>query len=328
MSSFDVNNIFSISGDPDIFTQQCLDVFRFQFEHNPVYRQWCLLTGTDTATIKTPADIPALPVSFFKTHSVTTTNFNPELVFESSGTTQTITSRHFVKEAGVYRKSFITCFERFYGPVKDWCILGLLPSYLERQHSSLVLMVEELIKLSGHPDNGFYLTNHENLAQTLTKLESGRQKTLLIGVTFGLLDFAASFHLTLQNTVIMETGGMKGRRKELTRDEVHQLLKESFGVKEIHSEYGMTELLSQAYSKGCGRFQCPPWMRVLVRGEDDPLLVKTSGTGILQVIDFANIYSCAFIATEDLGRVFEDGSFEVWGRVDNSDVRGCSMLFV
>jgi hypothetical protein len=326
VSSFDVNNIFSLNSDPAAFMHQCLDVFRFQYDHNAVYRQWCTLTGTDSATIKTLAGIPALPISFFKTHSVTTTDFIPELVFESSGTTQAVQSRHLVKEAAVYRQSFITCFERFYGPVQDWCILGLLPSYLERQHSSLVLMVDELIKLSGHPDNGFYLADHEKLANTLTKLESQQQKTLLIGVTFGLLDFAAAFRLTLHNTVLMETGGMKGRRKELTREEVHQVLSDSFGVSRVHSEYGMTELLSQAYSKGAGRFECPPWMRVLVRDEDDPLQVKTSGTGILQVIDLANIYSCAFIATEDLGRVYEDGSFEVWGRVDSSEMRGCSLM--
>ena len=279
-------------------------------------------------TVKTLPAIPMLPVSFFKTHRVITTDFTPETVFESSGTTQTNTSRHLVKDMGLYRQSFTNCFERFYGNVKDWCILGLLPSYLERQHSSLVMMVDELIKLSGHPNGDFYLADHKKLSQTLQRLESKQQKTLLIGVTFGLLDFAASFPQRLEYTIVMETGGMKGRRKELTRTEVHQLLRDGLGVSKVHSEYGMTELLSQAYSTGDGRFICPPWMKVLVRDAEDPLQVKESGRGLLQVIDLANLYSCSFIATEDVGIVYEDGSFEVWGRLDNSDIRGCSLLVV
>ena len=293
---------------------------------NPVYRQWCELTGVDLFSIKTLADIPSLPISFFKTHNVCTTRFGPEAIFESSGTTQASTSKHLVKDISVYRQSFINCFGRFYGNLRDWCILGLLPSYLERQNSSLVMMVDELIKFSGHPDGGFYLDDHQKLAETLQRLEGEQQKTLLIGVTFGLLDFAASFPQKLKHTVVMETGGMKGRRKELTRAEVHQLLRDGLSIEEVHSEFGMTELLSQAYSKSGGRFICPPWMKVMVRDEDDPLLVKGAGTGILQVIDLANIYSCSFIATEDVGRVYEDGSFEVWGRLDNSDIRGCSLL--
>ena len=328
MDSFDVNNIFSLSQDPAAFLDRSLSAFRFQYHHNPVYRQWCGLTGIEPLTIKTLTAIPSLPISFFKTHTVITTDFIPETVFESSGTTQTHTSRHLIKDMGLYRQSFIKCFERFYGSVKDWCILGLLPSYLERQHSSLVLMVDELIKLSGHPDGGFYLDDYGKLSQTLQQLESKQQKTLLIGVTFGLLDFAATFPQKLEYTIVMETGGMKGRRKELTRAEVHQLLGEGLGIAKVHSEYGMTELLSQAYSNGSGRFTCPPWMKVLVRDEEDPLQVKESGPGLLQVIDLANIYSCSFIATEDVGMIYEDGSFEVWGRLDNSDVRGCSLLVV
>ncbi len=282
--------------------------------------------GADPANTKTPADIPSLPISFFKTHEVITTQFEPQTVFESSGTTQTVQSKHWVKDIELYRQSFMKAFELFYGKIEDWCILGLLPSYLERQHSSLVMMVDEMIKLSGHADSGFYLYEHEKLSQTLQKLEGLGQKTLLIGVTFGLLGFAASFPQKLQHTVVMETGGMKGRRKELTSAEVHRQLMDGLGVTAIHSEYGMTELLSQAYSKGEGRFVCPPWMRVLVRDEEDPLLVKASGRGILQVIDLANIYSCCFIATEDVGIVYEDGNFEVWGRLDNSDIRGCSLM--
>jgi hypothetical protein len=323
---FDVNNIFSVSPDPALFWEACRQTFLFQHAQNPVYRQWCDLAGIDPAAIKTPAEIPALPVSFFKTHRVTTTDFNPEMVFESSGTTQTHTSRHLVKEIGLYKKSFLKTFSLFYGDIRDWCILGLLPSYLERQHSSLVMMVDELIKLSGHPNSGFYLDQHEKLSQTLGELEQKQQKTWLIGVTFGLLDFTAAFPQKLKHTTVIETGGMKGRRKELTRTEVHQLLSEGFGVNKIHSEYGMTELFSQAYSKGDGRFTCPPWMKILIRDEEDPLSIKETGRGILQVIDLANRYSCSFIATDDIGIVYEDGSFEVWGRVDYSDVRGCSLL--
>ncbi len=328
MDLFDVNNIFSLSYDQGAFSDACIKTFRFQYDQNPVYRKWCDLTGVKADTVKTPASIPSLPVSFFKTHTVATTKFEPETVFESSGTSQTINSRHLVKDTALYRESFIKAFELFYGKISDWCILGLLPSYLERQHSSLVMMVDELIKLSGHADSGFYLYDHEKLSQTLQKAEVNGQKTLLIGVTFGLLDFAEAFPQKLTHTVVMETGGMKGRRKELTRAEVHQLLMDGLGVKTVHSEYGMTELLSQAYSKGEGRFVCPPWMKVQVRDEEDPLLVKETGKGILQVIDLANAYSCSFIATEDVGVVYEDGSFEVWGRLDNSDIRGCSLLVV
>lgn len=328
MEAFDVNNIFSLTQDDERFLDECLKTFRFQYDQNPVYRQWCDLTAIDPASIKTLIGIPALPISFFKTHTVTTTDFSSEIVFESSGTTQMQASRHFVKEVDLYRQSFLRAFSMFYGDVKDWCILGLLPSYLERQHSSLVMMVDELIKLSGHPNSGFYLDEHQKLSDTLQQLEARQQKTLLIGVTFGLLDFAAEFPHQLKHTIVMETGGMKGRRKELTRAEVHQLLSDGLGVDKIHSEYGMTELLSQAYSQGDGRFTYPPWMKVLVRDEEDPLFIKETGRGILQVIDLANRYSCSFIATEDVGMVYEDGSFEVWGRLDNSDIRGCSLLVV
>lgn len=217
-------------------------------------------------------------------------------------------------------------FELFYGPVSEWCIIGLLPSYLERSNSSLVVMADELIRRSGHASSGFYLYEHEKLAGVLQDLESKHQKTLLIGVTFGLLDFAEQFPMPLKHTIIMETGGMKGRREEMTRQEVHDILKKAFQLDAIHSEYGMTELLSQGYSTGEGIFLTPPWMKVSVRLEDDPLDVRSSGTGIINVIDLANIYSCCFIATEDVGRVYENGSFEVQGRVDNSDIRGCSLM--
>lgn len=320
-----VSKIFGIQ-DGAGFEDEAKKMFSFQLQHNPLYRQWCSMFGTEQATVSSITRIPFLPISFFKTHIITTTLFEPQAIFESSGTTQTSNSKHLVKDVDLYRQSFIRAFELFYGSIKDWCIIGLLPSYLERKGSSLIMMVDEMIKLSGHQKSGFYLNEHEKLASVLKELERNGQKTLLIGVTFGLLDFAEQHKLKLDHTIIMETGGMKGRRKEITREEVHDALKASFSVSSIHSEYGMTELLSQAYSKGNGRFVCPPWMKVLVRDEDDPLTVRKSGKGILNIIDLANAYSCSFIATDDVGIVHEDGSFEVQGRLDNSDIRGCSLL--
>lgn len=312
--------------DQQGFNELALELFRFQYQHNSVYREYVnalQLVGEDVQHMD---DIPFLPIQFFKTREVCTTTFEPEAVFMSSGTTQTINSRHSVKSMPIYQESFLKAFELFYGDVTEWCIIGLLPSYLERSNSSLVVMADELIRRSGHPDSGFYLYEHEKLAGVLQQLEAKKQKTLLIGVTFGLLDFAEAYPMPLKHTIIMETGGMKGRREEMTRQEVHDILKAAFQLPSIHSEYGMTELLSQGYSKGEGIFLTPPWMKIRVRLEDDPLDVRLSGTGIINVIDLANIYSCCFIATEDVGRVFEDGSFEVQGRVDNSDIRGCSLM--
>jgi hypothetical protein len=312
--------------DQSGFDQLALDIFRFQYDQNPVYREYVnalQIVGQDVQRVE---DIPFLPIQLFKTRDVRTTVFEPEAVFMSSGTTQTINSRHAVKSLALYRQSFLLAFEQFYGPVSEWCIIGLLPSYLERSNSSLVVMADELIRRSAHPESGFYLYEHEKLAQVLQALEARQQKTLLIGVTFGLLDFAEQFPMPLQHTIIMETGGMKGRREEMTRQEVHDILKAAFGLPSIHSEYGMTELLSQGYSKGEGIFHTPSWMQIRVRQDDDPLDIRLSGTGIINVIDLANIYSCCFIATEDVGRVYEDGSFEVQGRVDNSDIRGCSLM--
>jgi len=320
---FDVNNIFSLSVDH--FDELSMDIFRFQYQHNPVYHQWCELIGKDLHTVKTPEQIPSLPVSFFKQKKVLTGENAPHF-FESSGTTQTQNSRHWVRDMNLYRQSFITGFERFYGKADEWCILALLPAYLERQHSSLAMMAEELIQMTGHPKSGFYLYNHDELDHTLKELEALGQKTLLLGVTFALLDFAAAFPQQLKHTIVMETGGMKGRRKEMTRAEVHGFLTHQLGVSHIHSEYGMTELLSQAYSRGDGIFECPPWLRVMVRDEEDPLGKGQAGKGVIQLIDLANVYSCSFIATEDVGRVFEDGKFEVWGRLDHSDIRGCSLM--
>ncbi len=319
-----INNIFSITEND--FDNLANDVFQFQYQHNKVYRTWCDLLNGRRSTVNGQPYF--LPISFFKSHTVTSTLFEPQQIFESSGTTQTINSKHLVKDIAIYQQSFIKAFELFYGDIADWCIIGLLPSYLERNNSSLVMMVGELIKLSKNSESGFYLNEFDKLHDTLSCLELKQQKTLLIGVTFALLDFAETYRISLQHTVVMETGGMKGRRKELTRAEVHALIISGLGVQKVHSEYGMTELLSQAYSKGDGIFICPPWMKVMVRDEEDPLSVKPFGKGVLNVIDLANIYSCSFIATDDVGVVYEDGSFEVWGRLDNSDIRGCSLLVV
>lgn len=324
MQPFDVNNIFSVSSAD--FENTALNLFQWQYQQNPVYKKWCDLTIPDAKEIWRIEQIPALPVGFFKTDTIQTGAFPLQHFFESSGTTQTINSRHWVRDLNLYRQSFNLAFELFYGNVEDWCIIGLLPAYLERQHSSLVMMVDELIQDSKHTESGFYLYDHEKLSQTLRSLEARQQKTLLIGVTFALLDFAESYPQQLKHTVVMETGGMKGRRKELTRFEVHDQLCRQLGVEKIHSEYGMTELLSQAYSKGDGIFVCPPWMKILVRDEEDPLTVRTSGRGVINIIDLANVDSAAFIATDDLGMIYEDGSFEVFGRVDHSDIRGCSLM--
>jgi phenylacetate-coenzyme A ligase PaaK-like adenylate-forming protein len=308
------------------FIPRALDTFRLQYAQNPLYREYTDALGVRPESVRSLREIPFLPVSFFKTHAVRTGDFIPEVVFESSGTTGSVTSRHAVKELELYRRSFTAGFERFYGSITDWCVIGLLPSYLERSNSSLVLMVHELIEASGHPDSGFYLYEHGLLKEVLERLERQGQKTLLIGVTFALLDFASDYSLSLRHTVVMETGGMKGRRKEITREELHAYLKERLGLKAVHAEYGMTELLSQAYSAGEGLFSCPPWMKVLVRSEDDPMEVRTAGEGLINVIDLANVWSCSFLATEDIGRLRADGRFEVAGRVDNSDIRGCSLL--
>lgn len=325
-TNFTTDDIFTLT-EKD-FVGRALDVFRFQYANNPLYRQYTDTLGVKAGAVRDLEQIPFLPVSLFKTHTVRTGDFTPQTVFESSGTTGTVTSRHEVKDLNLYRKSFTAAFEHFYGPVGGWCIIGLLPAYLERSHSSLVLMVHELIGNSGHPDSGFYLYEHDTLYELLQRLEQRQQKTLLIGVTFALLDFAEKYALSLRHTVVMETGGMKGRRREITREELHTYLEQRLGLPAIHAEYGMTELLSQAYSPGGGVFACPPWMKTLVRREDDPLEVTTSGEGLLNIIDLANTWSCSFLATEDIGRIRPDGQFEVSGRVDNSDIRGCSLLVV
>jgi hypothetical protein len=285
-------------------------------------------------TVDSIEKIPYLPISFFKTHEVKTTGFKEEIIFESSGTTGANTSRHYVKSAVLYKESFLKCFNLFYGNPSQWCILALLPGYLERENSSLVYMADHLVQKSNHEGSGFYLYDHDKLYQALVKNEITGQPTLLIGVTYALLDFCQKYSLKLKNTVVMETGGMKGKRKEIVREEVHAIIKKQFGLSTVHSEYGMTELLSQAYSKKNGLFFCPPWMKALVREYNDPFEIKSSipgkkpVSGLLNIIDLANIYSCSFIATDDVGRLHPNHSFEVMGRRDTSDLRGCSLMTV
>lgn len=307
--------------DPEVLIPE---LFRFQYLTNSLYRAYVDALKINPADVQEISQIPFLPIQFFKSHRVICGEFEPQVVFESSGTTQTQNSKHLVKDTAIYTRSFMEAFRQFYGPVEDYVVLGLLPSYLERQNSSLVYMVQEMIQRSGKPESGFYLYEHEKLAETLQTL---KQPVLLIGVTFALLDFAERFQLELPNVIVMETGGMKGRREEWTREELHAYLKERLGVPAIHAEYGMTELLSQAYSKGNGVFSCPPWMKVMVRDENDPFqLYSSNASGVINVIDMANIHSCAFIATDDIGRLHADGSFEVLGRMDHSALRGCSLM--
>lgn len=323
--------VFAASADN--FNELALDLFRYQYSNNTVYQQYCDALKVEVDKVHLIEKIPFLPVSFFKTHPVKTTEFETDIVFESSGTSQVINSRHYIKDVSLYRKSFATCFEKFYGPPEYKCILGLLPSYLERKNSSLVMMTEELIKASNNELSGFYLYDHERLHRTLVHNELLKIPTLLIGVTYALLDFAEKYPMQLRHTIVMETGGMKGRREEMTRQQVHELLQRELNISLVHSEYGMTELLSQAYSKGDGIFHCPGWMKVLIREEDDPLHVHTAAqaiekpiTGAINIIDLANIYSCSFIATDDVGRLHNNEHFEVLGRLDSSDIRGCSLM--
>ena len=311
------------------FDELCLQVFKFQYTYNSIYHSYVDGLKVKTEQVKIIEQIPFLPIEFFKTQTVKSTDRADQIVFTSSGTTGERTSKHRVADLNLYKTSFKKDFEFFYGNVKQYCILALLPNYLEREGSSLVYMTEQLIKDSENPNSGFFLHNLNELKTKLIQLETRNPKPFLLGVTYALLDFAefTKGELKLKNTIIMETGGMKGKRKEMVRGEVHSVLKNSFGVNTIHSEYGMTELLSQAYSKGDGIFVCPPWMKVFIRDVNDPLsIAEPEKTGGINVIDLANIYSCSFIATQDLGKIYSDNSFEVLGRFDNSDVRGCNLL--
>ena len=319
-------DIFTISSAKQ-FEKIALKVFRYQYDNNAVYRQFCDLVNQNKQTVKSLKEIPFLPIQFFKSHEVVSNSDLPETIFTSSGTTGSINSRHLVTDVKMYEESYRLAFSEFYGNIEDYTVLALLPSYLERQGSSLIHMVEDLIQLSNNPDSGFYLNNYDALIEKLMQQEQDGKNVLLIGVTFALLDLIEKQNFKLENTIIMETGGMKGRRKEMIREELHEILTKGFGVKAIHSEYGMTELLSQAYSLGNGIFECPSWMQIYIRDTEDALTYISNGkTGGINVIDLANINSCSFIATQDLGKKYDNSSFEVLGRFDNSDIRGCNLM--
>ena len=307
------------------FDLQAIQLYEKQFSNNLIYRSFCDLVHKHPSDCESVIEIPFLPISFFKTHKVLTGNPECSHIFESSGTGGK-TSSHHVADIEVYEQSFFNCFELFYGHPNQFAVIGLLPGYLEKPNSSLIYMMQKLIEISDCVDSGFYLDNYQKLHDVLKRREQANQKTFLLGVSFALLDFAEQFPCSLQHTILVETGGMKGRRKELVREELHAQLKQNLDVGGIQSEYGMTELLSQAYAKDNGRFSCPPWMKVLARNPNNPLDIQAHGAGCLNIIDLANKNSCAFIGTDDLGRVYSDGTFEVIGRVDSSEVRGCNLM--
>ena len=318
--------IFSIASEKEFITTS-LEVFKFQYQNNPVYRKFCELLDTDPEKVDSLEKIPFLPIEFFKKYTVLSSEDKIQKTFTSSGTTGQSTSKHHVVNLGVYEESFNKGFHHFYGNIEDYVVLALLPSYLERDGSSLIYMAQHLIEASKHPESGFYLHNLVELKDKLISLDESGQKVLLIGVSFALLDLVEDHKFHLKNTIVMETGGMKGRRKEMIREELHKILASGFGVSNIHSEYGMTELLSQAYSNGHGIFECPAWMRILIRDPEDALSFLTiNKTGGINVIDLANIYSCSFIATQDLGKLNSSNSIEIMGRFDNSDIRGCNLM--
>jgi phenylacetate-coenzyme A ligase PaaK-like adenylate-forming protein len=319
-------SIFLISTKAD-FERVALDIFRYQAQNIPIYKEYTEKLKVDLNQIDSIDKIPFLPIQFFKTREVKPINKSAETIFTSSGTTGDQTSTHFVVDTELCARSFTTSFNQFYGNPSDYCILALLPSYLERKGSSLIYMVDKLIKLSNHPESGFFLNEFDELAERLSRLDGEGQKCLLIGVTFALIEFAEKFNLRLKNSIVMETGGMKGRRKEMVREEVHHQLKIAFGLNAIHSEYGMTELLSQAYSNGKGVFKCPKWMKVVIRDPYDPFTnIPHERAGAVNIIDLANIYSCSFIQTEDLGKTYEDDTFEILGRMNEAQLRGCNLL--
>lgn len=320
------NRIFNISSH-DNFNETALEIFHFQYKNNIVYRQFVDFLKIRVSQIGHYSQIPFLPVEFFKNHKITSGEFNPDVVFTSSGTSGMQTSKHYVKNIELYESAFLKTFELFFGSPKNYVILALLPSYLERGGSSLVYMADKLIGLSHRIESGFYLHEYKKLHSLLLTLKKRKQKALLLGVTYALLDLAEQYPVHFPELILMETGGMKGKREELVRDELHTKLKNAFGVQQIYSEYGMTELMSQAYSTGDGIFSSPPWMKILIRDINDPLSILPAGkTGGINIIDLANIYSCAFIATQDLGKVGLNDTFEILGRFDNSDVRGCNLM--
>jgi len=322
------NKIFKIQTRND-FNEVAIEIFHYQYENNIIYKQFVDFLNIQASSITNYLQIPYIPVEFFKNHKVISKEFNNGVIFTSSGTMGIQTSRHYVTDLSLYETSFINTFDLFFGSASNYVILALLPSYLERTGSSLVYMTDKLIKLSRNINSGFYLNEYKQLHTLLLKLKKQKQKVLLLGVTYALLDLAEQFPIDFPDLVLMETGGMKGKRKELIRNELHNKLKEAFGTTYVFSEYGMTELLSQAYSKGEGIFSTPPWMKILIRDVNDPLCILPYGkTGGINIIDFANLYSCSFIATQDLGKLYPNNKFEILGRFDSSDVRGCNLMVV
>jgi len=320
------NKIWSINNESD-FNTTALEVFYFQYENNIIYRKWVDYLAIEVDAVKDYRSIPFLPISLFKTHKVKSFLGKEDVIFSSSGTTGMNTSKHYVYKTELYRKSYRKAFEYFYGNIKDYTVLALLPSYLEREGSSLIYMAEDLIQLSENKESGFYLYNYDELFLILNELKKENKKVLLLGVSFALLEFAEKYKLEFPELVVMETGGMKGKRKELLREELHSILCNAFGVKNIHSEYGMTELLSQAYSKGNSVFNTPSWMKIIIRDTNDPLSLQVNNkSGGVNIIDLSNLYSCSFIATQDLGKINTNNSFEILGRFDNTDIRGCNLL--
>lgn len=323
-----IKEIFKIESE-EAFNEISLKVFNYQYKHNDIYRAFIDNLNVNTSEILRYKDIPCIPIDFFKTHQVLTGNKKIQATFKSSGTTGPATSSHHITDLNIYEESFLKTFNIFYGNPEHYTFLALLPSYLERNDSSLVYMVQKLTDISNKKDAGFYLYNHQELFEKLSVLEKRNEKTLLIGVSFALLDFFKNYTVKLRNTTIIETGGMKGRKKEMVREELHSVIKSATGLPQIHSEYGMTELLSQAYSQKNMLYKTPPWMKIIIRDTNDPFdYIKTGKSGGINIIDLSNIYSCSFIETKDLGKVNSDNSFEVLGRFDNSDIRGCNLMVI
>lgn len=321
-----LENIFHTYNESE-FEQHALQLFQYQYNNNKIYHQYCNAVNKKPIGVNTINNIPFLPISFFKTHRVITTDFVPETEFWSSGTTTGETSKHYVKNLSFYEQTFLSAFNHFYGKNDDYCFLALLPNYMLQKNSSLLYMMKTFINLSKFAESGFYLDNYLELFNQLQHLKSKKIKTILFGVPYAFLDFAKQFQIEFPDLLVFETGGMKGKRPEMVKEELHQILCKAFGVSNIHSEYGMCELLSQAYSTGNNLFTTPPWMKLLLRDEKDPFFYnETLDSGVTNVIDFANINTCAFIATDDLGKKGENGKMEILGRLDNAQVRGCNLL--
>lgn len=319
-------DIFSITNERQ-FSQLALETYRYQFHHVELYREYCTLLKKTPEQVTSLEDIPFLPIQFFKSHTIISNEKIAEVIFESSGTTGTVPSRHFVADVKLYEQSFVKSFERSYGKPADFAFLALLPSYLERDNSSLIYMANSFIVQSNYTESGFFLNDFDALQHTIETLIAKNTPAILLGVTYALLDFAAYTNKSFEGIIVMETGGMKGRRKEMVRNEVHEILCKKFNVPSIHAEYGMTELLSQAYSKGNGLYDCPPWMRICTRNVYEPTWVSYgAGSGAINIIDLANRYSCSFIATEDIGTVYDNGTFNINGRLDHAAIRGCNLM--